>query len=107
MADINRALIRKVVQRLEHDPRLWCRNGCRDEDGCLCPGALAADLSGGQWAGKAGEELGGFLVAEPGDDPALVLRLIHPHHRARRLFGVDLELGDGLTLAYLRGLTER
>lgn len=107
MADINTELVRRVINRFENDPRLWCRNGCRDEDGHLCPGALAADLSGGTWAGKPGEELGGWLYAEPGDDPNLVEHLIHPHHRARRLIGADMDLGDGITLGKLRSLLKR
>jgi len=104
MADINTELVRHLVNRYTHDPHLWCRDGCRDNEGHLCPGALAADLSGGQWAGKPGEEFGDWLHAEPEDDPSLVLHVIHAHHRGRRVLGTRMNLGKDLTLGKLERL---
>lgn len=100
-------LIRMVIERAERDPRIWHPSaGCRTIDGTWCLPAMAVDLSGGRW-GDEDDGLGEWVIADDNDDPDDVISLVHPHVRARRLLRVDLDLGDDLSLADLRGLIDR
>ena len=100
-------LIRRVLEYADRNTKVLHQSGgCRTIDGTLCISAMAVDLSGGKW-GDEDDGLGEWVIAEEADHPDDVIHLIHPHARARRLFKVDVVLGDDLTLADLRGWVER
>jgi hypothetical protein len=100
-------LIRKVLEYVDRNTRVLHQGGgCRTIDGTLCIPAIAVDLSGGKWGPEA-DGLGEWVIAEKADNEDDVIHVIHPHDRARRLLRVDLDLGDDLTLADLRGWIDR
>lgn len=101
-------LIRRLLEYAERNTKILHQAaGCRTADGTLCLSAMAVDLSGGRWADKPGVGLGEWVLAEDDDDPADVKHVIDPHDRARRLLRIDLDLGDDLSLADLRGFIDR
>ncbi len=101
-------LIRRVLDYEARNPKIWHPTaGCRTIDGTLCLRAMAVDLSGGKWADRIDEGLSEWVLAEKADNPRDVIHVIHPHDRARRLFGVDLPPGDSLSPDDLRRLIER
>lgn len=101
-------LIRRVLEYADRNTRVLHQGGgCRTIDGTLCYSAIAVDLSGGRWADEVDDGLTEWVLADDTDDPADVIRIVHPHDRGRRLFRVDLPLGDDLTAADLRAFIER
>ena len=99
-------LIQELLAKAERDLGLWHQaTGCRTGDGELCLRAMAVDLSGGDWAGKPGEDLCEWVNADEDDDETKVRRIIHAHDRADRVIGASLR--DPWTLAKLRRLLTR
>lgn len=96
------SLLRAALDRAVRGP--LDPTGCRTEIG-LCFPSMVADLSGGIWADpEPGDELGAWLLGEAADPDEHVIRLVHPHDRARRLLRLpaDVNLGDAIDLGEVR-----
>lgn len=99
-------LIQRLLTEAEHDPDIWHRaSGCRTVDGERCFHTMAVDLTPAVYAGKPGEALSEYVIAEEGDHPDDVIHIVHVHDRANRLIGKNL--GDRWTPAKLRRLLPR
>lgn len=101
-----RPLLRAALDRAARGP--YDPTGCRTDLG-LCFPAVVVDLAGGQWADEEGSELGAWLLAEAADPDAHVLRIVHPHDRARRLLQLpdDVRLDDAIDLSQFRRMLRR
>lgn len=104
---MNKTLLRAGLRRAARDP--YDPTGCRTDLG-LCFPSMVVDLAGGKWADpEPGDELGAWLLAEDTDPDAHVLRIVHPHDRARRLLQLpdDVRLDDAIDLSQFRRMLRR
>lgn len=103
---MNKTLLRAGLRRAERDA--YDPTGCRSDLG-LCFPSMVVDLAGGQWADEEGSELGAWLLAEDTDPDEHVLRIVHPHDRARRLLELpdDIRLDDAIDLGRFRQMLRR
>ena len=100
-------LLRAALSRAVRGP--YDPTGCRTDLG-LCFPAIVVDLAGAQWAEpEPGDELGAWLLADAADPDEHVLRIVHPHDRARRLLDLpdDVRLDDAIDLSQFRRMLKR